>query len=344
MKTQPDTVRIVIEGEESLPASQRQQVCKQLQHVLACAQLPTSWLFVTFVAEQRMRQLNKQWRNVDRSTDVLSFVAQTDTCNADSYPVLGDMVICPAVAARQAKQFGHTLCEEIAVLAVHGATHLLGFDHEQGGEAAVKQLQQEQLVLRAAGFNDALALTGRHVGKISALQSMVQRDKLQQAMPPQTADFQDCMQLWQSFVQHEGLKFTKQREQIAQAFFRLTSHVTAEQMLQTVRKTDPHVSLATVYRTLKLLQQCGLARGHRFDSDQACFEPNTDRHNPHDHLICKSCSYIVEFNSKLMETLQESIANQHGFRITHRRVEFYGICQRCKQQQTHNVKGLQKVR
>lgn len=283
-----------------------------------------------------MRQLNKQWRHVDRSTDVLSLcaAAQTDP-TAGAQHVLGDILICPHVAAKQAQQLGHSLREEIAVLAAHAAAHLLGFDHERSDEAARQQLKHEQLTLRAAGLDPCIALTHRHTNANSLAHHKQQPATLQrEPMAVNVTKSQDSMKLWQSFVQHEGLKFTKQREQIAQAFFQLTGHVTAEQMLQTVRKNDPNVSLATVYRTLKLLQQCGLARGHHFDNDQACFEPNTDLQDPHDHLICTSCNRIVEFCDKRMVTLQNSIADQHGFRIKHRRIELYGICRQCQKQTT----------
>ncbi|MEM7589869.1 MAG: rRNA maturation RNase YbeY [Myxococcota bacterium] len=339
MRSQLKTVRVVIEGENCLPQLQRKDILKQVRHVLAWAQLPPSWLFVTFVSEDRMRQLNKRWRNIDRSTDVLSLSAETQIDASRPYHVLGDILICPDIAARQAKQLGHALWEEIAVLTAHAAAHLLGLDHERGSESASQQLKHEQSVLRAAGLDDSLALTGRNRKKNLPSYLKTQSAKLQRKpMDANTANPQDFMRRWQSFVQQEGLKFTKQRERIAHAFFQLTGHVTAEEMLQTVRKNDPNVSLATVYRTLKLLQQCRLARGHHFDNDQACFEPNTDLQDPHDHLICTSCNRIVEFCSKSMGTLQKNIASQHGFCITHRRIELYGMCHRCQKQVTKNNK------
>ncbi|MEM7588790.1 MAG: rRNA maturation RNase YbeY, partial [Myxococcota bacterium] len=220
MRSQLKTVRVVIEGEELVPASQRKEILKQVRRVLACAQLPPSWLFVTFVSENRMRQLNKQWRHVDCSTDVLSLCATTQTDASNVCHVLGDILICPHVAARQAQQLGHTLSEEIAVLAAHAAAHLLGFDHEQGDESALRQLKHEQSVLRAAGLDDSLALTGRNRKKNLPSYLKTQSAKLQRKpMDSNTANPQDFMRRWQSFVQQEGLKFTKQRERIAHAFF-----------------------------------------------------------------------------------------------------------------------------
>ena len=338
MQSQTDTIRVVIEGEDCVPQLQRKAILKQVRHVLACAQLPPSWVFVTFVSEERMQELNTQWRNVSSSTDVLSLSAEPQTDAAHTHCVLGDIVICPDVAAKQAQQLGHTLCEEIAVLAAHAAAHLLGFDHERSHACAVQQLQHEQHVLLIAGLNPDIALTDRHTKKDFCVHVKKQPDTLQRKqMDVNITKPQKFMELWQSFVQNEGLKFTKQRELIAQTFSQLAGHATAEEMLQTVRKSEPNVSLATVYRTLKLLQQCGLARCHYFDSDQACFEPNIDLRDPHDHLICTSCNLIIEFHSKPIGTIQNNIAKQHGFHITHRRVELYGVCQQC---QKHNHKPI----
>ena len=142
---------------------------------------------------------------------------------------------------------------------------------------------------------------------------------------------QDPLQAWRQCVNKKGLKATKQRELIAQTFFRLNEHMTAEDMLHAVRKDDPKVGLATVYRTLKLLQECGLARCHHFDNGQPCFEPNIDAHGQHDHLICTVCGAFVEFRNEDIHALQESVARQHHFRIIRQRMEIYGLCTDCQQ-------------
>ena len=115
---------------------------------------------VTFVNEQTIHQINLETRNVDRPTDVLSFptvsnptraiLTSADFCGLtnpqNNACILGDIVICNAVAKRQAKQYGHSYKREICFLALHGLLHLLGFDHiEPQDEKQMTQLQKEIL-------------------------------------------------------------------------------------------------------------------------------------------------------------------------------------------------------
>lgn len=90
-------------------------------------------LTVRFAAPDAIRQLNRDWRGKDRPTDVLSFPLEGETAEGRSY--LGDLAICLVVAERQARRRRHTTTREVALLALHGYLHLLGFDHEtDGGE------------------------------------------------------------------------------------------------------------------------------------------------------------------------------------------------------------------
>ncbi len=131
-------------------------------------------------------------------------------------------------------------------------------------------------------------------------------------------------------VRRSGLKLTKQRETICEAFFSKSGHRRAEEILLEARQVDSRVSLATVYRTLKLLQEYGLAEGHNFQDNQALFEPIFENHAHHDHLICTSCGLISEFMDSKIEQLQEKVATAHGFCISHHKMELYGLCQRCQ--------------
>jgi Fur family ferric uptake transcriptional regulator len=141
---------------------------------------------------------------------------------------------------------------------------------------------------------------------------------------------QEPLKILREYVQRVGLKTTRQRELIALEFFNMSEHMTAEEVLEHVRKADPHVSLATVYRTLKLLQDCGLARSHNFGDGQARFEPATGAQEHHDHLICTKCGRIIEFYNEKIEQLQDDVAKAHGFEVQHHRMELYGLCPNCK--------------
>jgi Fur family ferric uptake transcriptional regulator len=132
------------------------------------------------------------------------------------------------------------------------------------------------------------------------------------------------------YVASRGLKLTRQRELIADVFFRSGGHLKVEDLLERVREVDPQVSLATVYRTMKLLTECGLASPHRFGDRHTRYEPAEGEDEHHDHLICTRCQRIVEFYDPRIEALQDQVAADNGFRVTSHRMELYGICADCQ--------------
>ncbi len=132
-------------------------------------------------------------------------------------------------------------------------------------------------------------------------------------------------------LQLRGLKHSRQREAIAQAFFAMGGHVPVEALVARVRERDPRVSVATVYRTMKLLAECGLAVARQFGDGQTRYEPATRPDaDAHDHLICTACGEIVEFESERIAELQRKLARRHGFEVERRRVELYGRCSTCR--------------
>ena len=90
-----------------------------------------------------------------------------------------------------------------------------------------------------------------------------------------------------------------------------------------------YVSKATVYRTLKLLAECGVASERRFGDGLSRYELADDGDEHHDHLICTNCGEITEFEDPRIEKLQDSIAVKHGFKLTSHKHEMYGICAKC---------------
>jgi Fur family ferric uptake transcriptional regulator len=139
-------------------------------------------------------------------------------------------------------------------------------------------------------------------------------------------------------IRQKGLKHSRQREVIAQAFFEMGGHVPVDELVARVREQDPRVSVATVYRTMKLLAECGLAVPRQFGDGQTRYEPATRRHgDAHDHLICTGCGAIVEFESERIAALQLRVARRHGFEIEHRRVELYGRCAACRGKKEENA-------
>ena len=132
------------------------------------------------------------------------------------------------------------------------------------------------------------------------------------------------------YLLRHGLKASRQRETIADVFFRASGHLRVDELLQEVRQIDPRVSQATVYRTMKLLTDCGLAAARNFSDGQTRYERSDASGEHHDHLICTSCGKIVEFVDERIEELQERVAVSHGFRVTHHKMELYGLCESCQ--------------
>jgi Fur family ferric uptake transcriptional regulator len=133
-------------------------------------------------------------------------------------------------------------------------------------------------------------------------------------------------------LERRGLKHSRQRELVAEVFFDAGGHVAVEELLRLVRAQDPRVSVATVYRTMKLLAECGLAVARQFDGGQTRYEPGAGRPH-HDHLICTGCGEIVEFASPRIEALQDRVAASHGFEVENHKLELYGRCARCRRAQ-----------
>jgi Fur family ferric uptake transcriptional regulator len=126
-----------------------------------------------------------------------------------------------------------------------------------------------------------------------------------------------------------GLKSTRQRSLIVDTFLAVKGHLDVDALLARVRRADPKISAATVYRTMKLLAEIGIAHAQRFGDGHTRYESAVDRHH-HDHLICTRCGDIIEFENDRIEALQDSVARRHGFKVTRHKLELYGLCQACQ--------------
>lgn len=126
----------------------------------------------------------------------------------------------------------------------------------------------------------------------------------------------------------QRLKSTAQRDTIARVFLETQRHISVEELYQEVKRRNPRIGYATVYRTLKLLTECGIAAERHFRDGEARYESAEKRH--HDHLICEACGKIVEFEERRIEALQEGVAKRLGFRSTGHKMELYGVCRDCQ--------------
>ncbi len=134
---------------------------------------------------------------------------------------------------------------------------------------------------------------------------------------------------FQNFLYKQGLRLTNQRELIARTFFQNEGHLSTEEIHHQVQRTSPGIGFATVYRTIKLLSDAGLASGRSFGNGFARYEPSA-RSKHHDHLICTNCGKIVEFENDRIEALQKTVAGKHGFKVAYHNMELYGICKKCR--------------
>lgn len=135
--------------------------------------------------------------------------------------------------------------------------------------------------------------------------------------------------IFEDHLAAKNLKHSEQRKEILQSFLNVDKHLTADELYSIVKRKYPTVGYATIYRTLKLLCECGLCRELKFDDGVARYE-HLYGHQHHDHLICTNCGRFVEVVDPDIERLQERLAKQHGFYPERHRMELYGVCKKCK--------------
>ena len=141
-------------------------------------------------------------------------------------------------------------------------------------------------------------------------------------------DTDELKERWRVYIQDRRLNVTAQREAIVEQFLRTRDHVSIDELLLKVRKRQPKVGYATVYRTLKLLVDAGLAVERQFGDGQARYEVVGDHH---DHLICVKCGLILEFEDDDIERLQDKIALRlGGFTVLRHRHELYALCPKAR--------------
>lgn len=132
-----------------------------------------------------------------------------------------------------------------------------------------------------------------------------------------------------AYLAGQGLKSTRQRDRILEVFVAAGRHLSAEELYLLIRKSDKGIGYATVYRTLKLLAEAGLAHERRFEDGITRFEYNAAEGH-HDHLICTRCGRIIEFENEQIEELQRVVARKNKFLVDSHKLELYGLCEGCQ--------------
>ena len=121
----------------------------------------------------------------------------------------------------------------------------------------------------------------------------------------------------------KGVRLTEQRKIIAQVMSESTDHPDVDELHRRVTKTDAKISIATVYRTVKLFEEAGIVAKHDFKGNKARYEKATDEH--HDHLIDINTGAIIEFVDNDIEKLQKKVAEKLGYKLVDHRLELYGL-------------------
>ena len=132
-----------------------------------------------------------------------------------------------------------------------------------------------------------------------------------------------------SFAVSRGLRSTRQRDIILDCFLATRQHISVEELYLKIKAAHPGIGSATVYRTLKLFVEAGLAREVLLHDGQTRYE-HVMAGEHHDHLVCTGCNAIIEFENETIEQLQDEIAARHGFMIRSHKLEIYGLCANCR--------------
>jgi Fur family ferric uptake transcriptional regulator len=126
-----------------------------------------------------------------------------------------------------------------------------------------------------------------------------------------------------------GLKQTAQRDTILRSFLETRDHLSTDELHRLVQKKDAHIGYTTVYRTLKLLAECGLASEVAFHDGIARYEHQYNRRSHH-HMVCTDCGSSVEFFSQEVGELEQEIGRRYHYLTTRHTFQIYGVCEDCR--------------
>jgi Fur family transcriptional regulator, ferric uptake regulator len=137
------------------------------------------------------------------------------------------------------------------------------------------------------------------------------------------------MQVLIDYLREHKLKVTPHRELILETFLNHEGHRSVEDIYRTVREKDPRVGYTTVYRTMKLLTECRLAREIDLADGITRYE-HLFNHEHHDHMICMECGTSIEFLNADIESVQDAASEQLGFKVLDHKLQIYGVCRQCQ--------------
>lgn len=139
----------------------------------------------------------------------------------------------------------------------------------------------------------------------------------------------DARKRFFEYIKKQGLRYTKQREEILDAFLSSGGHITADEIFEKVKKKDSSIGYATVHRNLSLLLDSGLAEEIKVGKGKTRYEQMHMRRH-HDHLICLRCGKFIEVMDENIERLQDKLAEDNDFVPLRHKLEIYGYCKDCR--------------
>jgi len=147
--------------------------------------------------------------------------------------------------------------------------------------------------------------------------------------PPGIPPGKTPLEVFAGYLAAHRLKITPQRRLILDIFLSEPGHVSSEELYAKIKRRDASIGQATVYRTLKLLNECGLAGAVSFADGITRYEPHFGVEH-HDHLICEACGRTTEIVDPLIEKRQEELAARYGFSLARHKMDLYGTCPDCR--------------
>ncbi|NTV52371.1 MAG: transcriptional repressor [Candidatus Firestonebacteria bacterium] len=138
----------------------------------------------------------------------------------------------------------------------------------------------------------------------------------------------EARRIFETYLAAQNLKHSRPRLQVMESFIAAGEHLTAEELHRRVKRKFPHIGVATVYRTLKLMHAGGLCGELKLQDGTTRYEALCGRDH-HDHLICTRCGRLEEVVDPDIEALQGKLFKRHGYRPQWHRLELYGLCGSC---------------
>ncbi len=156
---------------------------------------------------------------------------------------------------------------------------------------------------------------------------------MQKDFSDKTLEYEELLETFKQLLKKNALKFTIQREVILKTLYDSDEHLTPEALHRLIQERYPQlkIGIATVYRTLSLLEDADIVTSLSFGAQGKKYELGAKEH--HDHMICTECGDITEFVDEEIEKRQEKIAEAFGFLMKDHSMQIYGICKKCQQNQ-----------